>query len=336
MRRRHAVQASAPTRVDLAGGTLDIWPISVLVPGALTVNLAVELRAWVRVEPLRGRRLEIVSLDRGARLVRSLPLGEVARGRALSLVARCVAAYAPATGLRIVTRAQAPAGAGLGGSSALAVAVVAALARFTGTRLSREGLLRRAMNLETIELGVPTGNQDYLAAIHGGLAAYHHGPDGTRRERLPLPPEFGAQLVLAYTGQPRRSGLSNWRMFRRFVERHPLALRRMGRIASLARAMRDALLEGDLERAGTLLGAEARLRYGLAPGVATPAILQVSRAARRAGAYGAKLCGAGGGGCVVALARPGRRAAVAEAMRRAGAEVLEVRPARSGLRLSAP
>jgi D-glycero-alpha-D-manno-heptose-7-phosphate kinase len=59
------VGASAPTRIDLAGGTLDIWPLSVMVPGAMTVNLAVELRAHAEVEPRRDGRVEVVSADRG-------------------------------------------------------------------------------------------------------------------------------------------------------------------------------------------------------------------------------------------------------------------------------
>jgi D-glycero-alpha-D-manno-heptose-7-phosphate kinase len=100
--------------------------------------------------------------------------------------------------------------------------------------------------------------------------------------------------------------------------------------------MRDALLAGDLDETGRLLGEEGRLRYSLAPSVATDALRAADVAARRAGALGAKVCGAGGGGCMVAFAREGGRDDVAEAITRTGATVLNVRAARRGVAVSEP
>lgn len=332
-RRRRGALASAPTRVDLAGGTLDIWPLSVQVERASTVNLALELRATARVEPAPSGRLDIVSRDRGRRLARRIPLGDADRQGPLSLLVALVEAFVPAAGLRLETRAMAPAGAGLGGSSALAVAVGAALARFTGERLSRAALLCRVMNVETRQLGVPTGNQDYLAAIHGGLSVWHHELEGTRRERLPIPAGLARRLVLAYTGEPRQSGFSNWDMFRRFVEGERTTVARMHEIARIARELADALRQGALDDAGRLVGEEGRLRLRLAPSVGTAAIREASRAAQAAGALGVKVCGAGGGGCLVAVTREGRRERVVRAIAATGASVIDASPARRGLRV---
>ena len=329
-----ATSASAPTRIDLAGGTLDIWPICQLVEGALTVNVAVRLTAAASVAPRRDRRVEVVSIDRGRRALHDLPLSRSAFRGPLSWLVRLAHAFAPETPLTLTCRAEAPAGAGLGGSSALGVAVGAALARATGERLSKDALLQRVMNLETREIGVPTGNQDYLAALWGGLAAYHHGPDGVTREPLPRPEQLAGRLVLAYTGQPRQSGFSNWDMFRRYVEKDKATSRRMDAIARLARSMRDALLAGDLDEAGGLLGEEGRLRYSLAPSVATDALRAADAAARRAGALGAKVCGAGGGGCMVAFSREGKSDAVAAAIAGTGARILPVRIAGRGVAVS--
>ena len=326
--------ASAPTRIDLAGGTLDIWPISQLIEDAVTVNVAVRLTAHAIVAPRRDRRVEILSDDRGRGVVHELPLVRPAFRGPLSWLVRLTHAFAPGIPLTLRCRAEAPAGAGLGGSSALGIAVGAALAAATGERLSKDELMRRVMNLETREIGVPTGNQDYLAALWGGLAAYHHRIDGVARQPLPHAKELESRLVLAYTGQPRQSGFSNWDMFRRYVEKDAAAARRMETIAKLSRAMCDALLAGDLDETGRLLGEEGRLRYSLAPSVATPALRAADRAARRAGALGAKVCGAGGGGCLVAFAREGLRGDVADAIARTGASVLPVRLARSGVALS--
>ena len=329
-----STEATAPTRIDLAGGTLDIWPISQLIDDAVTVNLAVRLMARATVTPRRDRQLEVVSADRGKTVRHRLPLTASSFRGPLSWLVRLAHGFAPGVPLTLSCRAEAPAGAGLGGSSALGIAVGAALARATGEHLTKDALLSRVMNLETREIGVPTGNQDYLAALWGGLAGYEHGPDGVTRRPLPHAAAMASRLVLAHTGQPRQSGFSNWDMFRRFVEEDAATRRRMETIARLARAMRDALLAGDLESAGRLLGEEGRLRYSLAPSVATPLLRAADSAARRAGALGAKVCGAGGGGCIVAFAREGRRDAVAEAIARTGATMLPVQVAGRGVAVS--
>jgi len=190
------------------------------------------------------------------------------------------------------------------------------------------------MNLETMQLRVPTGNQDYLAALYGGLSAFHYGFDGTTREPIPIPDGMEERVVLAYTGEPRESGFSNWDMFRRFIEGEAKTVERMEAIGRIALALRHALTAGDIDRAGRHLGAEGKLRYGLAPSVATPALRSAGHAARRAGALGVKACGAGGGGCLVAIAREGRARAVGEAIARTGALVLPAVIAKKGLTVS--
>jgi D-glycero-alpha-D-manno-heptose-7-phosphate kinase len=327
------VSVSAPSRIDLAGGTIDIWPISVLVPRAVTVNVAIDLRARATISARTDGRIQVVSRDRRRRTTRRLPLRPEDMEGPLSLLLRLVAAFRPRAGLTLTCDAQAPAGAGLGGSSTLAIATAAALSRWTGERLGGERLVRRVMNHETALLGVPTGNQDHLAAVHGALGAYHHEADGTRRERLPIPSGLEQRLVLAYTGQPRHSGFSNWEMFRRFIDGERRTVTRMESIARISRELADAFRAGDLDEAGRLVGEEGRLRYRLAPSVGTPALLRADRAARRAGALGVKVCGAGGGGCLVAFSREGRTAAVAAAVAGSGARILPVRIARRGLRV---
>jgi D-glycero-alpha-D-manno-heptose-7-phosphate kinase len=302
-----------------------------MVPGAITVNVAVELRARARIAPRRDRRALFVSRDRGLRIARSLPLDPEEAGGPLSLLLRLAAAFGPDQGFTLTTEADAPAGSGLGGSSALGMAVGAALNAFTGAGLSRGALLRRVMNVEAAEIATPTGNQDYLAALHGGLAAYHHGFDGTAREALAVPRGLEERLVLAYTGEPRGSGFSNWDVFRRAIEGERRTVHGMRAVASLARDLRAALFEGDLDATGRFLGEEGRLRYRLAPSLATPTLLRAGEAARAAGAIGVKVCGAGGGGCLVAFARDGKHGAVAEALEAAGTRVLTSRIARIGL-----
>ncbi len=328
------VSASAPTRIDLAGGTLDLWPISQLVPGAVTVNVAVELRARATVIPRGDGRVVVISRDRGARAVRRAPVGRSDPRGPLSWPLRLAGALGPDGGYTLDLRAEAPAGAGLGGSSALGVAIAWALDRFAGRKTSREVLLRQVQNLETAEIRVPTGNQDYLAAVHGGLRAYRPALAGTLVETIPLPPGFEERLVLAYTGVPRASGMSNWDMFRRFFDGERKTVEGMEAIARVAGAMRDALRERDVDEVGRLLGEEGRVRERLAPTVSTPLLRKVAAAARRAGALGTKVCGAGGGGCLVALSARGREDDVRRAILAAGGRALAVRCARRGIEVS--
>src|SRR4029453_2521188 len=133
-----AAEATAPTRIDLAGGTLDIWPVYLFHPGAVTVNVAVDRRAWCRVETgISGLVLE--SKDTRAR-AEGKDVSEVLHGGALSLVAYILRALGIETGVKVVTESRVPAGSGLGGSSALAVAVAAAAARAVGRDLDADGL----------------------------------------------------------------------------------------------------------------------------------------------------------------------------------------------------
>jgi D-glycero-alpha-D-manno-heptose-7-phosphate kinase len=123
-------------------------------------------------------------------------------------------------------------------------------------------------------------------------------------------------------------------MFRRFVEGERRTVRHMEEIARLSRELRDALASCDLDEAGRILGEEGRLRYRLAPTVATPTLRKVDAAARRAGALGVKGCGAGGGGCQVAFAAAGRAGAVRRAMSAAGALLLPIGIERRGVVVS--
>jgi len=121
---RKFAEATAPTRIDLAGGTLDIWPLYLFHPGAVTVNVAIDRRAHCRIESgLPGVRIESKDTLRKAegKNVAAI-LGE----GALSLAAYILRALQIDTGVRVVTESKVPAGSGLGGSSALAVAIAAA------------------------------------------------------------------------------------------------------------------------------------------------------------------------------------------------------------------
>lgn len=226
-----------------------------------------------------------------------------------------------------------PRGGGLGASSAIVVALIAAAEVLFGrARSSPERLAVLGRDLEARMMSLPTGVQDHHAALLGGLLDIRYTVGGDDVRRLPLDEErLGSSLVLAFTGQSHFSAGQNWQIVRRRMEGEEEVTRLLQGIADTASELVAALEVGDLEAAGALVGREWSYRRELAEGVSTPGIENLLERARSAGAWGGKACGAGGGGCIAVLAPPERRREVAAAIEGGGATLLAGRPVSSGL-----
>jgi len=335
--REFPIVSQAPCRADLAGGTIDLWPLYLFHSGALTINFAVEILTTCRVRPLRGKRILLRSRDtRKEESFNSLDDLNRAKKFRHPLAARLVQFFVPQQGLEIETDSQSPAGAGISGSSALMIATTAALARFTGRSFSLEQMRVIAQNVEAQLINVPTGCQDYYPALYGGVSAIHLDIDGIHREAVPMEPEeIESRFVLAYTGAPRQSGINNWEVFQAHINGDRHVFRNFDQISQIARAMHKGLLRRDWNEVACLLREEWKLRRTNAPGITTPLIDKLVSVAAKQGGLGAKVCGAGGGGCVVFLVDPDARVRVAQAVGENGAQVLPLRVAREGVRIAA-
>jgi D-glycero-alpha-D-manno-heptose-7-phosphate kinase len=324
--------SSAPTRIDLAGGTIDIWPLYLFHDGASTVNAAISLRAHVEVAPLAEGGLTLRSID-GAATVRARTWDELPLDGALPLLTRLVRHYRLANA-RLTTRGESPAGAGIAGSSALTIAACGALARWVSASELPEDILTTAMNIECQTIQVPTGVQDYRPALYGGIAAIELGVDRVRRVALDVDAaELERRIVLAYTGAPRHSGTNNWEITKRHLDGDRAIFDAFERIRDTAAALRHALTRADWDAVGTLIREEWDNRRRLAPGVTTPGIDRLIADAGAAGATAAKVCGAGGGGCLFCYGPPHARPAIAAALAAGGARVLDYRIDLEGLRV---
>ncbi len=210
--------------------------------------------------------------------------------------------------------------------------MASALNRLTGAGHRLEKLREIAQNIEAQIIRVPTGAQDYYPAMYGGVSAVELGPGGIRRVEIPLDiDDFNQRILLAYTGAPRNSGINNWEVTKSYIDGNRRVQRNFEQITSIACAMRAALEKSDWSEVGRLLREEWAHRRKNAPGISTPVIDRVVSAARHAGALGAKVCGAGGGGCVFFLVKHGAKPSVSRAIERAGAEVLPVQVATHGV-----
>jgi D-glycero-alpha-D-manno-heptose-7-phosphate kinase len=338
MTRKHAsssgVVAHAPCRADLAGGTIDLWPLYLFHQGALTLNFALDIQTTCRVTPLKGRRIELCSVDtHKEESFADLDELNGMRDHGHVLAAYLVKFFAPEQGLRVETNSQSPAGAGISGSSAMMIATTAALARFTHRELDLEQIRVLAQNIEAQIISVPTGCQDYYPALYGGVNAIHLDADAIRRAAVPVAPEeIEMRFVLAYTGAPRQSGINNWEVFKAHIDGDKRIFQNFENIASIARDMHQALLRHDWEDVARLLREEWNLRRTNAPGITTPLIDKLIAVAEQSGGRAAKVCGAGGGGCVLFMVEEGANEAVSGAIAAAGGQILPLRVAREGLK----
>jgi D-glycero-alpha-D-manno-heptose-7-phosphate kinase len=326
---------SSPCRVDLAGGTVDIWPLYLYHSGAVTLNFAINRRTHCTVETRPDKKVVLRSVDqRQEESFDSIDKLVAARSYKLPLPAWILRFFRPPSGLTVETLSEAPAGAGISGSSSLMITLGSAMNRLLGTRYSLERLREICQNIESQIIRVPTGSQDYYPALYGGVSAIEMGPGGIRRHAVPVNlDEFNSRVVLAYTGEPRNSGINNWAVMKEHINGNRAVERNFARITAIAKAMREALGRADWTETARLLREEWSHRRRNFPGISTPLIDRLVDVTRKAGARGAKVCGAGGGGCVLFLVEPDASRRVAALLQSEGAEVLAVKVARRGVKI---
>ncbi|MGD9629932.1 MAG: hypothetical protein AB7V18_11865 [Pyrinomonadaceae bacterium] len=330
------IETSAPTRVDLAGGTIDIPPLFLFHEGALTVNFAIDLLAKCRIETRSDDRVILRSVDRRDEVETTLGnLGALKNETRLELLAKLVYFFKPETGFTMTTESDAPAGAGLAGSSTLNIACIGALNKLVGDRYAVDRFIPIAAAVECQVIKVPTGYQDYYSAQYGGLSAIHFGPDGMHRE--PLDAETNTlheRVVVCYTGEPRNSGTNNWEITKRHIDGDRELFDLFEGIRDNSAAVRDAVLASDWDRVGQVLKEAHPQRKRLSPNITTPHMDELIDAALENGAIAPKVCGAGGGGCIAFFCEEGRKSDVETAIKNiSGVEVLDWNVAQDGLRI---
>ncbi len=331
------ITAKAPCRVDLAGGTLDIWPLYLYHQSSVTVNFAVNLYTSCVLSTRRDRKIVLRSRDLGREeAFASLDELRCASKYQLPLPACVVSFFAPEAGINVDMNSESPAGAGIAGSSALIISLSSALNRLTGKGYSIEKVREVSQNIESQIIRVPTGCQDYYPAMYGGVSAIELRPDGIHRKAIGVDLEdFNKRVVLAYTGEPRNSGINNWEVTKLHIDGNRKVHRNFDHISAISNLMRTAMEKGEWAEAGRLLREEWDNRRKNAPGITTPLIDRLIQITRRAGAMGAKVCGAGGGGCVFFLVERGAKEKVSRLIAGEGGTLLNVSVAPKGVRITA-
>jgi D-glycero-alpha-D-manno-heptose-7-phosphate kinase len=329
------IESKAPTRVDLAGSTLDIWPLYLFHPGAVTLNAAISRYAHCVIETHApgDESIKLVSLDtkRAENFASFAKLARTKRFR-LPLLAEIVKFFRPEGGFTLTTNSEAPAGAGIGGSSAMAVSICAALDRFTGAGRSKVDWIHISRDAEAIVIHIPTGMQDHYPPAFGGAAAIELIPGGERRIEINVNlDELERRLVVCYTGKPRQSAVNNWGVFKAHIDNKRSVVNNLERISQIAQKMRTALEAGNWRETGRLMHDEWTFRRRNLPTISTNTIDRIIENSRRKGALAGKVCGAGGGGCVVLLIEPDARERVEKAVVESGGVLLPMQIDRQGV-----
>ena len=321
------VRARAPLRLGLAGGGTDLSPYCDQYGGAV-LNATIDRFAFAHIDANPEGRLAFRARDIGVEEVvdpgaSDVHHGDLALHRAVyrHVVRTWLGGEAPA--LTISTTSDAPAGSGLGSSSALVVALVEAFRVALDLPLGPYDVARLAYQIERVDLGLSGGRQDQYAAAFGGLNYIEFLADGRvvvnpLRVRRAYLNELESSLVICFTGQSRQSETIINAQVRGLTDLDPTVLEGMHRLKQDALAMKEAVLEGDVRRIARVLMRSWEAKKMTASGITTPLVDQLFELAMREGAWGGKVSGAGGGGFLMFCIDPENRYRLTSALNEAG------------------
>lgn len=323
------IKIKSPTRVDLAGGTLDLWPLFNFLGGAWTINVAIDIYTEVELTPLENGVIELISED----LKYQRKFSSVAEclrdpDRHLDLLKAQISYWHPQSGFSLKTRSQSPVGGGLGGSSSLTISMLKAFSQFCEKPFRDvHQMVQVAHHLESQVLNTPTGTQDYYPAASGGINVLKYSADGISQEILDRETsEIAQHFLLVYTGKAHHSGLNNFEVLTHAVQKHPQTMQALHELKQIAQETYHACHDHQWQLLPKLFQREFKSRVALAKAFSSPEIEKLAEVSLQAGAEAVKICGAGGGGCVLVWVSPTSREKVVKACQTAGFQVLDAKP----------
>jgi D-glycero-alpha-D-manno-heptose-7-phosphate kinase len=318
------IRSRAPLRLGLAGGGTDVSPYCDQFGGAI-LNATIDYYAYASIEPLDNGRVEFVSADlrQHAEYPGEPVLEKDGRLDLFKVVYNHVVREfngGDPLSLRISTQVDVPSGSGLGSSSTIVVAMLAAFAELLKIPLGDYELAQTAYVIERDEAGLKGGKQDQYAAAFGGFNFMEFGRDGRvlvnpLRVKSWVVSELEASLLLYYTGESRTSGDIIEEQSRNVREQNAPALEAMHAIKAEAFRMKECLLRGDFRRLHEVLRSSWESKKRMASQISNERIESLYQGALEAGAYCARISGAGGGGFMMFLADPVHKDAVEAALR---------------------
>jgi len=322
------VIASAPAKIILLGEHFVVY-------GEPAIVMAIDKRVYARVEKRNDNRLHVRSMDLNLEVFFEngsfrVEQGDLKEARmkfepVKQAIEKVMEKHGQHVGLDIEINSTVPVGAGLGSSAAVIAATTAATGAILDVKLSKEDILRITYTAEKIVHGTPSGVDPAISTM-GGTMLFQMDT-GFK----PLEVKTNIPLIIGDTGVERSTRVQVEKV-RALVDKYPRVTEHLMKAAReiVLRAI-EALKENDLETLGTMMNINHALLYGI--GVSDESLEWLANAARKAGALGAKLTGAGGGGCMIALAREEKLEQVSEAIQRSGGRPFVARKTEEGVRI---
>ncbi len=322
------IRSKSPLRIGLAGGGTDVSPYSDLYGGAL-LNATIDLFAYASIEPTSDGSITLHSADRKETL--RFPAGEMLPldGTMDLIKGICNRVMKEFTGqilsFTLTTSVDAPPGSGLGSSSSLAVAVLAAFSEWLHIPLGEYEMAHLAFEIERKDLRMAGGKQDQYCATFGGFNFMEFLPEdkvivNPLRIRQEVINELEGNILLYYTGTSRLSSLIIEQQSRNVERKNEKSIEAMHQLKEQSMHMKEALLRGQLNQMGEILHQSWQHKKQMADGISNPVIDEIYETARKAGATGGKISGAGGGGFMFFYCPGNTRYAVQAALRQFGGE----------------
>ena len=322
-------RSKAPLRIGLAGGGTDVSPYCDLYGGAI-LNATISLSAYANIEPLDDKKIIVEALDRKEIQIHDfnsqLPInGELDLLKGVYNRVKKEFSF-PDSGFRLSTFVDAPAGSGLGTSSTLVVAILGAFVEMLKLPLGDYDIAHLAYEIERYDLGLAGGRQDQYAATFGGVNFMEfYGNDkvivNPLRIRSNYLHELENNLVLYFTATSRESATIIKEQVKNVTSKDEKSIDAMHQLKEQAKMMKDALLKGKLSEFGEILDFGFQQKRKMAANISNSAIEEIYESAKKAGATGGKISGAGGGGFMIFYCPGNTNYAVKEALMKFGGEV---------------
>lgn len=304
------VTRSGSVRVDLVGGTLDLDPINLILPNVVTLNVATSLKAEVFVEKSAGNQITIHSEDYSKDYnialseLTSENLYETNHFKEMTFLLQIIDYFKIKHGLNIKLKSGAPAGSGLGGSSAMGVTFFSAMSELLNLEISSVNKIRIVKAIEARILGQGvTGYQDYYPALTGGVLGLVSKPGLVEVDQLysrELSDFLENHITLIYSGISRDSGINNWDVYKSFFDGSETVKSSLRDIAAVSFKTYNAIKSKDFYPILEMIGDEGKLREKLSENIVPSRVRTFFNLINeRQGVLGMKMCGAGGGGCFI-------------------------------------
>ena len=306
------IKCSSCTRIDFGGGTLDLDPMyKFYYPREFsTLNIAISIMSRVEIIPRDDKKIHLKSVDRGMEIVfkdfRDLKERFHKYPKALDLMCKAILFFKPLRGFDLISNSQAPTGSGLGASSSLLISALYALAEFCNIHYSEEEMVQIAQGIETSNLRILTGRQDYYPAVYGGMNLITHSLPYDAVNQINFAgtfiPSVADQFILAYTHEPPRYSdpvkNPNWILFENVVNNSGYFGPMFQSLSDISRKMVHALEDNDIDEFGKLMDKELETREMIVPNLKSPEMRTIlNRLSKFDFHY--KICGAGGGGSIL-------------------------------------